>query len=546
MTHAFHGSAICIILLLKRCRAGIFFLSSQVRLNDKITMKKFISFCSVFVVFTSFARHTDTPAGSTAATSKNNAAIAEGKDQRLRAQLRETSKTVNVKSFGAEGDGTTNDLGAIQKAISAVSQSGGGIVHFPKGIYAINSSINIPSGIHLQGEGPTSEIRCTGSGIYPALKNQDFANGNNDITITNLTVNGYRAERGLGEDAGSHGIRIQSDDAHRCNRLIVKNVWVKNMPCAGMMFFNVKDVIVSNNKVSDTMRDGISTWCNSENVTYSNNLIWDVRDDCYGINSEVTGHSGTVSKQISITGGQLSHANDSHYGAGVRVAGAWDVKVRDVVISNTQGHGILVEGAFLTGNASKRVTISGCVVSAAGFNASVGGHGIAVANAVDCNIVSNVIQGYQLNGINISNLGKHVNITGNTVLGGVNNNGAGVNIDGENNLISKNTILLTKSYGIKVNGPSNTITGNDLNECSTATPGNAYILVSAGKSYNNIASNKIRRITSSYGTYGIRIAKGSGVGNSINANQLKGFEAGNGVSSGSSMDNPTSKNLDVP
>lgn len=57
----------------------------------------------------------------------------------------------NVKSFGALGDGTTDDLAAIQAAIDATNAAGGGIVFFPKGVYRISDSIVLKTGVTLQG-----------------------------------------------------------------------------------------------------------------------------------------------------------------------------------------------------------------------------------------------------------------------------------------------------------------------------------------------------------------------------------------------------------
>lgn len=53
--------------------------------------------------------------------------------------------TVNVKWFGARGDGATDDTAAIQAAIDALP-NGGGTVTIPGGTYAITSTINIGDG----------------------------------------------------------------------------------------------------------------------------------------------------------------------------------------------------------------------------------------------------------------------------------------------------------------------------------------------------------------------------------------------------------------
>lgn|SRR5574341_498384 len=66
----------------------------------------------------------------------------------------------NVKSYGAKGDGTTDDTTAIQSAINAAQTNGGGIVFFPEGIFKF-SGISFPdSGIQiiLKGSGNRNSI----------------------------------------------------------------------------------------------------------------------------------------------------------------------------------------------------------------------------------------------------------------------------------------------------------------------------------------------------------------------------------------------------
>jgi hypothetical protein len=43
----------------------------------------------------------------------------------------------NVKSYGALGNGTTDDTAAIQAAYTAAAAAGGGIVFFPAGVYLV-------------------------------------------------------------------------------------------------------------------------------------------------------------------------------------------------------------------------------------------------------------------------------------------------------------------------------------------------------------------------------------------------------------------------
>jgi polygalacturonase len=54
----------------------------------------------------------------------------------------------NVRDHGARGDGKTLDSPAINRAIEAAAQAGGGTVHLPAGIY-LSGSIRLKSNIHL-------------------------------------------------------------------------------------------------------------------------------------------------------------------------------------------------------------------------------------------------------------------------------------------------------------------------------------------------------------------------------------------------------------
>jgi hypothetical protein len=46
---------------------------------------------------------------------------------------------INVRDFGAQGDGATDDTAAIQRAIDAAAEKGGGGVWFPPGNYAVST-----------------------------------------------------------------------------------------------------------------------------------------------------------------------------------------------------------------------------------------------------------------------------------------------------------------------------------------------------------------------------------------------------------------------
>ena len=57
----------------------------------------------------------------------------------------------NVRSFGAAGDGKTDDTAAFQKALDAAAKAGGGVVYAPVGNYFFAGNLNVPNAVTLAG-----------------------------------------------------------------------------------------------------------------------------------------------------------------------------------------------------------------------------------------------------------------------------------------------------------------------------------------------------------------------------------------------------------
>jgi hypothetical protein len=64
----------------------------------------------------------------------------------------------NVKDYGAQGNGSTDDTAACQAAIDAAVAAGGGAVFFPPGNYIINGGLTVPE---------SKPIRLFGAGMAP-------------------------------------------------------------------------------------------------------------------------------------------------------------------------------------------------------------------------------------------------------------------------------------------------------------------------------------------------------------------------------------------
>src|SRR5437868_3533380 len=77
----------------------------------------------------------------------------------------------NIRNFGATGNGSTIDSGAINNAITAANaNAGGGIVQFPSGQYRCHS-IHLKSNVTLQLDSG-AVILATSSGMDSPESNQ--------------------------------------------------------------------------------------------------------------------------------------------------------------------------------------------------------------------------------------------------------------------------------------------------------------------------------------------------------------------------------------
>lgn len=97
----------------------------------------------------------------------------------------------NVKDFGAVGDGTTDDIVAIQAAQDAITSATGGILYFPPGRYKISAPIVINRhGVTVQGCG-RGQNNAIGSQIVTSGGHDGFQVGEFFFfTIRDISING--------------------------------------------------------------------------------------------------------------------------------------------------------------------------------------------------------------------------------------------------------------------------------------------------------------------------------------------------------------------
>ncbi len=157
--------------------------------------------------------------------------------------------TINIKHYGAKGDGKNDDTKAIQTAINAAPLSIKTVIYFPAGIYNIasfittgnyfeNYSILLHSNLHLKGDGDKTIIRV-GDHIFD--KNDTSANAHlfygrltQNITFSNLIIDLNGANNLVPPNVIKNHSAIFT--AHGSNYYI-HDITIKN--CAGTNMLNI-------------------------------------------------------------------------------------------------------------------------------------------------------------------------------------------------------------------------------------------------------------------------------------------------------------------
>jgi len=196
--------------------------------------------------------------------------------------LARTSKVVNVKFFGAKGDGITDDTQAIQKAIDETSKSKV-TLFFPKGIYIIKSHIdNCKELNYLRNEGgilikSNSHLKLDPLATLKAVSNGErqynivrIWNGQN-ITIEGGTILGERNTHRGDDGEWGYGLAIFGSKNIIIKKLSIKDCWGDgiNLQVSEPEMQTNKNIIMRNVICSNNRRQGMSIEA-GENLAFEN------------------------------------------------------------------------------------------------------------------------------------------------------------------------------------------------------------------------------------------------------------------------------------
>jgi len=316
---------------------------------------------------------------------------------------------VNILDFGATGDGVTDDANAIQDAIDAVSTNFntgyGGTVFFPKAInngnncYLINSTVEVPPGVILAGEGIGNASNVSGSaikvnfdgvGIRFIRRNPSaslFYNGGmHDIAMQGTGGSSTTAQR-LVELGDSAQVNTQNGAWNG----FIRDCLFNNTRGFGIFSSHSQEWLIEHNMFRECNRAINYSTVPASSRVENNTFINESATPCdYAINYEpgaLGGAAGFVFKNNYVIG----------FDYGVYVAGCKGVVIADNVFESTKEYSIHASTTTFTGTSlgltdavlpSLDIRGNTFIAPGAGGNAT---NAIYFANTRNCNVSSNYV-----------------------------------------------------------------------------------------------------------------------------------------------------------
>jgi polygalacturonase len=376
-----------------------------------------------------------------------------------------TAGILDVRKFGATGDGKTLDTAAINKTIDAAVAAGGGTVIFPAGNY-LSYSIHLKSNVALHLEPGATIIAADppaagAAGFDLPEPNefdmyQDFGHSHfrNSLmwgdAIENIAITGtgriwgkgMSKGYGPGPEAHAPGVGNKSISLKNCKNVLLRDFSILHGGHFGILATGVENLTIDNLKI-DTNRDGMDVDA-CRNVRISNCYVNSPWDDGICLKADYALGRAKQTEHVTITNcyvsgcweeGSMLDGSYKKFAADVRVPRTGRIKFgtesnggfRNITISNCVFEGCQglalesVDGAILEDitvtNISMRDIISAPIFLRLGNRmrgpdeAQVGTlKRVIISNLVCSNCVSNLgsiisgIPGYAVEDVKISNI----------------------------------------------------------------------------------------------------------------------------------------------
>jgi Pectate lyase superfamily protein len=303
-------------------------------------------------------------------------------------------EVVNVKEFGAKGDGITPDTAALRSALNAAGTWSGGMVFLPAGTYLITDYLNIPSNVHVRGAGrnATRIVLTVSNNAYGF----SVVAGVQHIGISGLTV----AARATGATTQTTLINMVGTSGAPIDDVVLDDLLLDGATFCGLFTSYVRHLQIGklfiNNALSASFGSneyvgGVGIWLfkGTQYFTAQGLFVDGVDDtgvyfDC-GTNSggsDFVG-DGAIGQIIVNNVGRVAAFGNPITGAGVGLKGASRMTVGEIIVRGASTTHIFF-GVDVTQNQNGNIPQDNVFSSVICEN--IGGPGISFRGAQRCTV----------------------------------------------------------------------------------------------------------------------------------------------------------------
>jgi hypothetical protein len=237
----------------------------------------------------------------------------------------------SITSFGAVGDGVTNNAGFIQSAFNYAATHNC-TAFIPAGTFAYRGTLTAHS------------IAVTGTGSGSILKAQDTNNEALILTgsggsVSNLVMRGTGSNRNVTYQSGMIWV-------NRATNFTIKNVLINGGSCVGIFDAGGQAGLIQNNTVENTLADSITNTNGATNILIEANHVVNSGDDGISNNSYLS--DPVTVHNITVQGNTIMH---NKWGRGLEVSGGTNIIFQSNYVDNLDGYAdmyIASEGEWKT------------------------------------------------------------------------------------------------------------------------------------------------------------------------------------------------------
>ncbi len=248
----------------------------------------------------------------------------------------DTQGYVNVKAFGATGDGSTDDAPAIQAALSSLTT--GGVAYFPPGTYKPASTLIPTANTTCLGAGSATTIALASGKVGFGLIHNGFKLSSMAVTLADAgpTTRGIQFNAALSNVAIDQVDFIGNGSANENFALVINNFNLTNLRVTNSSFTGMASVIVKDSTDTST----------TTNTVFDNLTLTDVGDGIninHPLEPEVLGKTQGSWTQVQINNVTGDTSADNGWFIGISGQGVKQVEVTNFNSINSKQEAIHIE-----------------------------------------------------------------------------------------------------------------------------------------------------------------------------------------------------------